>query len=81
MKKLFFLGEEYTAEKIIKRENSIIGIDNGEQSFEFNGISDFTQYEVLDSNNNISNFDMFLTETEMLMLAITELAETMLGGA
>lgn len=47
MKKLFFLDEEYVAEKIIKRENSIIGMNGENKLFMFSGISNLMNIKYL----------------------------------
>jgi len=47
MKKLLVNGVQHQAEKIIKTSNDIIGQDsNGNRLFAFQGISDFTQFQL-----------------------------------
>ena len=48
MKILKFLEVEYLAEKIVKHQDYIKGYINGIEVFSFDGISDFSHYELLD---------------------------------
>jgi len=51
MKILKFLGNKYQAEKIVKNENTIKGYINGIEVFSFEGISDFSQYQLLNGQS------------------------------
>lgn len=45
IKTLKFCGKDFQAEKITKQDNNIIGQDNnGNETFAFRGISDFSQF-------------------------------------
>lgn len=46
MKTLTFLGETFTAERIEKGTDSIIGYNGSEEVFGFRGVTDFTPYEI-----------------------------------
>lgn len=46
MKILYFGDETFTAEKIIKTSNSIIGKNGDSEVFAFRGINDFSQFSL-----------------------------------
>lgn len=57
MKQLIFNGEIFEAEKIVKDDLNIIGYDlSNNEVFMFSGISDFSQFQLKDKNENILEF-------------------------
>lgn len=48
MKTIKFLDSEYKAEKIVKHDDYIKGYINDIEVFSFEGISDFSHYQLLD---------------------------------
>jgi len=51
MKKIKFLDSEYHAEKIVKHNDYIKGYINDIEVFSFEGISDFSHYQLLEGQD------------------------------
>ena len=81
MKTLSFDGKTFSAEKIFKEPNAVVGYDRNHEVFAFRGITDFSAFTLLD------NQDFDLGEIEQLRLEIArsnaqifEIMISMLGG-
>lgn len=46
MKKLYHNDEEYTAERIVKTSNDIVGYDGTKEKFSFRGVKDWSQFQL-----------------------------------
>lgn len=84
MKILVFLNKEYIADKIIKKDNNIIGKDEkGNELFVFKGINDFSKFKLKDGANfdteeNI--IDKLILDNLNMQMQIDRLIESNLGG-
>lgn len=72
MKTLIYNNDEsvkYSAEKIVKNENSIIGYNGANEVFSFKGVSDFSLFKL----KNGSTYDVEVNTEEMLLEEIANL--------
>lgn len=58
MKKLIIKNEILYAEKIIKHNKSIVGLNENKLVFSFTGILDFSIFKIMDLNDNEIEFDL-----------------------
>lgn len=85
MKKLEFLNEIYEAERIVKSANSVIGYIGDTEVFAMRGISDFSDYNLLEgATYDAPHVNPSLAELIQKDLdnkeAIVSLLELSLGG-
>lgn len=81
MKQLKFFDEVYNAERIIKTADSIAGYIGDTEVFAMRGVSDFTDYELVDGAEwDLSNESSILSELQeentSLKLALAEMVMT-----
>ncbi|MEY9973175.1 hypothetical protein ABH966_003559 [Lysinibacillus sp. RC46] len=70
MRKLKYFDNEYEAEIIVKKENSIEGYIDDSKVFSFNGVTDFTNFTLEDGESFDKNAP--LTELELLRMEISK---------
>lgn len=73
MKKLIFNGEEYEAERIVKTNTDIIGYNGNQEVFAFRGISDFSQFTLVECEFDIDEKTKMQNEIDFLTLKILDL--------
>jgi hypothetical protein len=81
MKQLKFLDEIYNAERIVQTADSITGYIGGTEVFAMRGVTDFTDYELLDGAEwdlsiESSTLAELQEENTSLKLALAEMAMT-----
>jgi len=82
MKTLKFNNEKYSAEKIIKTMDAIIGQDlQGSEVFAFRWISDFALFELEDGQSfDMEEKELLKQELAKTNAMVLELTEFILGG-
>lgn len=84
MKKLIFLGVEYEAERIVKDMDSIIGYTGTEKVFGFDGVSDFSLFELADGQTFDAaemTIEQKLAQQDVTILALMDVIVSLKGGA
>ena len=84
MKVLTFNHTEYTAEKIVKTDDSIIGYNNDSATFKFSGITNFDEFTLDDGQEfdapEPSEIDKLRIEQAQANAELVQLI-MMMGGA
>ncbi|WP_297422075.1 hypothetical protein [Clostridium sp.] len=81
MKKLNFDGKEFQAEKIIKTDTDIIGLDSkGNKLFVFLEIPDFSLFSISNLDGTSCDFDTLVPSTTDLQTQIFNLTTQLVNG-
>lgn len=73
IKKLIFNNSQYIAEKVVKTDTDIIGLNGDNKVFAFRGVSDFSIFKLTDENGNPIEYDTETNSIEVLTQSIAQL--------